>query len=196
MYELPKSVEVNGTEYKIRSDYRAALDICTALSDNDLEDVDKANVILDIFYPAFSGYEVNRDGETETILMPPEDYQEAIRKCFWFIDCGDEEVPTRKSPKLMDWEQDFKYIVAPINRVCGQEVRSAEYMHWWTFVSAYYEIGGDCLFAQIVRIREKLAEHKSLDKSDLEFYRKNRSMVDLKVNYSAQEQEVLNQWIK
>jgi len=52
--------------------------------------------------------------------------------------------PKRKA-KLADWEQDFPLIVNPVNRVLGYEVRDCEYCHWWTFLSAYYEIG-DCLF--------------------------------------------------
>ena len=190
MYDLPTSVNVNGTEYEIRSDYRAALDICAALSDNELEDTDKIAAVLAIFYPGVDD-------------MPVEDFQKAIKQCFWFIDCGDEE-QNRKAPKLMDWEQDFKYIVAPINRVCGQEIRAVKYdfetntggLHWWTFISAYYEIGGNCMFANIVRIREQLAKGKALDKSDKEWYLQNKNLVDFKDNYTRQESELLNQWIK
>lgn len=177
---LPTTVEVGGKEYKIRSDYRAILDICVAMNDAELDQQEKAETALDIFYPAFAE-------------MPPEDYQEAIERCFWFINCGDAE-QEQKHVKLMDWEQDFKYIIAPINRVTGKEVRSVKYMHWWTFVAAYYEIG-DCTFAQIVRIRDKKARGKALDKTDAEWYRKNRSLVDMKTTYTQQEEEVLSAWL-
>lgn len=180
MYELPRSLEVCGRTYEIRSDYRAVLDICAALSDIDLSDQEKAFVALDIFYPELSE-------------MPQEDYQEAIQKCFWFINCGSDEQSSHKSPKLMDWEQDFKHIVSPINRVMGKEIRALEYLHWWTFISAYYEIG-DCLFAQIVRIREKKIKGKKLDKSEKEFYAKNRHLVDFKKTFSESEKEILAAW--
>lgn len=179
MYELPKSLTVCGSEYEIRSDYRAVLDICAALSDNKLDDQDKALVALDIMYPAFAE-------------MPPEHYQEAIQQCFWFINCGDDD-QNRKAPKLMDWKHDFRYIVAPINRVVGQDVRSIPYLHWWSFISAYYEIG-DCTFAQIVRIRDRKARGKTLDKMDREWYNRNRSLVDLPTNYTEAENEILKLW--
>lgn len=179
MYDLPKSLTVCGSEYEIRSDFRAVLDICAALSDNELDDQDKALVALDIMYPAF-------------VEMPPEHYQEAIQQCFWFINCGDDD-QNRKAPKLMDWEHDFKYIVAPINRVMGQEVRSVKYLHWWTFISAYYEIG-DCTFAQIIRIRDKKARGKTMDKMDREWYSRNRSLVDLPTRYTEAENEILKLW--
>ena len=179
IYDLPKRLVVCGSEYDIRSDYRAVLDICTALSDVELTDEDKAFVALGVFYPTFE-------------KMPPEHYQEALAQCFWFINCGDEE-QNRHAPKLMDWEQDFRYIVAPINRVVGQEIREIPYLHWWSFISAYYEIG-DCVFAQIVRIRDKKAKGKPLDKEEQRFYRDNRQMVDFKAKYTDAENELLKLW--
>ena len=180
MYELPKSLEVCGVNYEIRSDYRAVLDICTALSDVELSDQEKGVIALLIFYPDFD-------------TMPQDHYKEALERCFWFINCGSEEEQTRKAPKLMDWEQDFQYIVAPVNRVMGVEIRAMDYLHWWSFISAYYEIG-DCTFAMIVRIRDKKARNKPLDKQETEWYRKNRQMVDLKQTFSEAEKDVMAVW--
>ena len=177
---LPTSVEVSGTDYDVRSDYRAILDICTALSDADLSDEDKPLVALDIFYPRLQD-------------MPQERYEEAVKRCFWFINCGDAQQENRPSPRLVDWEQDFKYIAAPINRVTGQEIRAVEYMHWWTFIAAYQEIG-DCTFAQIVRIRDRKAKGKPLDKSDAEWYRKNRHLVDFRTQYTQNDDAVFDVW--
>lgn len=179
MYDLPTSFNFGGTEYEIRSDYRAILDICTALSDPELDEQDRGIVILSIFYP-------------DLTEMPPEHYDEAIERCFWFIDCGDTQ-SKQKGARLVDWEQDFHMIVAPVNRVVGREIRAIKYMHWWTFISAYMEIG-DCTFAQIVRIRDMLAKGKSLDKSDREWYNKNRHLVDMKANYSQVESDLLKHW--
>lgn len=180
IYALPTSVKVKGAEYEIRSDYRAVLDILTALSDNELDDHDKTEAILEIFYPDFDE-------------MPSENYQEAINQCFRFIDRWHEEKPKQKEPVLMSWEQDFDMIVAPINRIAGCEVRSLEYLHWYSFLSFYQEIG-DCLFAQVVRIRDKKAHGKTLDKQDREFYRRNRDIVDLKTNYTEAEKDILAAW--
>ncbi|BAK99015.1 hypothetical protein OBV_18170 [Oscillibacter valericigenes Sjm18-20] len=177
---LPATVEVCGVEYDILSDYRAILDICVALSDPELSGQDKALVALDIFYPGFAN-------------MLPEHYDEAVKRCFWFINCGDRQ-DARPAPKLVDWEQDFKYIVAPINRVTGKEIRAVNYMHWWTFIAAYYEIG-DCTFAQIVRIRDKKAKGKPLDKSDAKWYRENRQLVDMKTQYTQKDDDVLDAWL-
>jgi hypothetical protein len=192
VYDLPKSLEVCGALYEIRSDYRAMLDICIALSDPELEEQEKVFTALDIFYPAFFGYEIERDGETETVLMPQEHYEDAVAACFKFIACDDEH-KQKNQPKLMDWAQDFQYVVAPVNRVMGQEIRAVPYLHWWSFVSAYREIG-ECTFAQIVRVRDKLARGKPLDKQDREWYNQNRHMVDMRAKYTSAEDELLKKF--
>ena len=180
IWSLPTSVNVNGTEYGIRSDYRAVLDILTALTDNELDDHLKTEAALEIFYPGFDE-------------MPPGDYQEALNQCFRFIDRGQDRKEKKHEPALMSWEQDFDIIIAPINRIAGCEVRALEYLHWYSFLSFYQEIG-DCLFAQVVRIRDKKAHGKSLDKQDREFYRKNRDIIDLKTTYTESEKDVLAAW--
>lgn len=179
---LPTHVEVGGVEYEVRSDYREVLDICAALSDPELSDEERAEIALDIFYPDFG-------------KMPQEHYQEALERCMWFVNCGKVETRGGKSPRLVDWEQDFQYIVAPINRVAGQEIRAAEYLHWWTFIAAYREIG-DCTFAQIVRIRDQLARGKPFDKSDREWYCRNRELVDFKRKYTERDEEILGPWLR
>ncbi len=176
---LPKTVDVCGREYPIRSDYRVILDICRVLDDTDYSQYDKALAVLVAFYPDISD-------------IPQAHYKEALEWCMWFIRCGDEE-PDGKTPRLIDWDQDIRYIVSPINRVAGMEVRDVEYMHWWTFIGYFSEIG-DCLFAQIVNVRQKLATGKTLNKDEREFYRKNRKLVDLKQRYTTQESELIRVW--
>ena len=185
-YGLPTSVEIDGVDFAIRYDFRAILDIFEALNDPDLEQWERILAALQIFYIDF-------DQLT--------DYNTAAMECFKFINGGNEDDTKKKSPKLMDWEQDFPYIVAPVNRIIGKEIRSIPYdektntgcLHWWTFLSAYTEIG-ECFFAQVVRIRDLKARGKALDKSDREFYRRNRDVIDIKTRYSDAENELLSAW--
>lgn len=188
-YGLPVSVEINGEEYQIRTDFRVILDVLEVLSIPDCGVNEKTLTALDIFYPDFG-------------RMSPRDWEEATRRCYWFIDGGGEP-DCEKRPRLMDWEQDFPQIVAPINRVIGTEIRAIPYdretntggLHWWTFLSAYQEIGGDCLFAQIVGIRSKKAKGKKLDKSEQEFYKRNRKLIDFERKYTDRDDEVISKWI-
>lgn len=181
MFGLPKSVEIDGKSYSIRSDFRAILDIVTALSDADLTDSDKIVILLSIFY----------DDEI------PENTEEAIKKCFWFISCGDDsfDKERRKTAKVMDWEQDFPVLIGSINSVAGFEVREKDYMHWWTFIGYYMNLG-ECTFSHIVSIRQKIAKHKKLEKWEKEFYNDNRDKIDIKTRYSEQENSLVDMWTK
>ena len=179
-YDLPTSAEINGAEYAIRSDYRAVLDIIEVMGDSTISDEDRALIALNIFYEDFEH-------------LPVSDFQEAIERMFWFVNGGEESKPQGKKPRLMDWRQDFPLIVSPINRVLGYEVRASEYLHWWTFLAAYQEIG-DCLFAQVVSIRKKRAKGQKLDKQDMQFYRENHRLVDLTTEETDAEKALFDAW--
>lgn len=185
-YDLPTSATIGNAEYPIRSDWRPIIDIIEVMSDPDISDEERAYVTLSIFYPDFKD-------------MPEGDIDEAIAFMHWFISGGgdrSDSAPEKpRGPKLMDWGQDLPILISPINRVLGCEVRAIEYLHWWTFLSAYYEIGGDCLFAQVVSIRKKRAQGKKLDKTDAEFYLNNKEIIDFKVQLSSEEEKILEEWI-
>lgn len=180
-FKLPTSIVVSEKTYVIRWDFKDILTILEALADPELDQAEKAQVMLGIFYP-----------DLESI--PDEDLSEAMQQAAWFID-GGMEAPHKKGPRLMDWGQDFPWIVAPINRVLGRDVRVGDPLHWWTFLSAYYEIG-DCTFAQIVRVRNMQAKGKRLDKADREWVRENADLVRLKSHYSSEDDDLLSLWTK
>ena len=174
-YRLPTTVEVNGIERNIRSDFRAILDIISALNDPELSQNEKAQVCIQIFF------------EEE---IAPDDVKAGLEACFRFIDLGDSV--KQNAPNIVDWEQDFRYIIAPINAVAGSDVRALPYLHWWTFLSAYMGIG-DCLFAQIVAIRDKKVRGKKLDKADRDFYNRNRDLIDIQKPMTDAEKEILKE---
>jgi hypothetical protein len=175
---LPVALEVGGEERPIRTDYRVALDIFLALTDPELDNYNRVMETLECLY---------------IDEIPSELWEEALKKAFWFLRGGEDEKKDN-GPQLVAWSQDFNYIAAPISKVVGQDIRGMEYLHWWSFLSAYMGIG-DCLFAEIVRIRDKKARGKKLDKVDRDFYRKNREIIDIKKPLTDSEQEILKEWM-
>ena len=177
---LPHTVTIDNKEYRIRTDFRVILEIIEALNDPDLKNEEKAEALLTMFY-----------------IDLPKDLLEAVKQAYRFIDMGKNE--TKKRPKIMDWEQDFEYIIAPVNRVLGKEIRTIPYdyatdeggLHWWTFMSAYMEIGGDCLYSQIIQMRDKVVRHKKLEKYEREWLTRNRDLVTIKTRYSDKDDEML-----
>lgn len=176
MWELPKTINLNNRDFEIRTDYRAILDILIALEDPNYEADEKILILIQILYV-----------DWESI----EDFDEAYEKGIKFINMGQES--NTDGMKLMDWEQDSDLIVSPINQIVGTEIRSLEYMHWYTFLSAYMNIG-ESLFSQVVSIREKMKRGKTLDKQEKEFYKRNSEMIDLKTKYTDKEKEIFKNW--
>ena len=152
IWALPTTVDVNGTTYPIQSDYRAILDILVALTDRELDERGKAEAALTIFYPGFDE-------------MPVSDYQEALNRCFRFIDHGQENREKRKQPEIMSWAQDFDLYIAPINRIAGCEVRSLEYLHWYSFLAYYQEIAIACMHRWYPSGRKRPGERASTSRS-------------------------------
>ena len=82
--------------------------------------------------------------------------------------------------------QDEQIIFSAVNNVAKREVREVEYMHWWTFLSAYMEIG-ECTFTHILSIRQKRATGKKLEKWEQDYIRDNKDLVLLKDKLTEQE---------
>lgn len=171
-WKLPVSLCVGGENWKIRTDFRAILDILRYFNDPEYEPDERWEICLDILYEDYEH-------------MPYRLKREAVEKAVEFIDAGIKDDGKQK-PHTMDWEQDAAVIIPSINRVLGKEIRALEYMHWWTFVGAYMEIG-EGLFSQILNIRLKKAKGKKLEKWEQEFYRENRALIDLKTKYTEEE---------
>lgn len=177
-WSFPTSLNVGGVNYEIRTDYRSVLDLFTALNDPELQDESEeltayaqTQCILQIMFPQCDD-------------IPEEHIQEALQKVSEFIDMGIRD--ERKKPKTMDWEQDAPIIIPAVNKVLNMEIRAQKYIHWWTFLGAYMEIG-ESLYSTVIDIRQKKQKHKKLEKWEEEFYRENKSIVDLKENYTEEE---------
>lgn len=180
MWNLPISVEIDGTEYAIRNkcDYRVVLDVISALNDEDLEIEHRIECALFIFYEDLTGLK---------------DIQTAIMEMMKIINLGEETTEEEQhKPQLMDWEHDFTQIAPPISRVLGYSVRDKKnYTHWYDFIGAYMEIG-ECTFANIISIRNKRMNGKKLENWEQEFYRENKKIIDLPHKLTDEEQEWLD----
>ncbi len=164
-YLLPETISVVGVDYPIRTDFRAILDILCAMNDPELTNQGKAEVTIRILFPEWK-------------KIPAERMQETLEKAIAFIDCGNED-DGKPHPKLIDWEQDAHILVPAINSVAHTEIRALKYLHWWTFMGYYMDIR-ESLFSEVLNIRLKKAKHKKLDKAEQEFYKNNKTLVDLK----------------
>jgi len=169
-WELPKEAVIGGKTYGLNTDYRQILRIFSWLQQEEYPEFLRWQVAFALFYDAD---------------IPDADFAEAAEYFRWFVNCAQEETPN-PGPQLLDWEQDAQDIVADVNKVAGQEIRSLSYLHWWTFLGWFRGIGEGNL-STLVAVRDKLRRGKKLEKWEQEFCSRNRSRVTLRKKYSAKE---------
>jgi len=184
MYEIPTTITVGSTEYRIRNkgDYRMVLDCFSALQDASLNSNERLFCSLIIFYE-----DINCIADINKF----EDLEEAATKMFDFFNCGrSQSIGKKMNHKLIDWEQDSQIICSAINKVANKEVRAEPYIHWWTFMG-YYSAVGESLLSTIVSIRDKIVRGKKLEKHERIFRQENPEYFIWNTNNIDEEAEEL-----
>ena len=184
MYELPTSVTVNDTEYKIRNDgdYRMVLDCFSALNDIEMGEDYRILASLIIFYEDF-------DSISDIMSEDNDVVNELAHEMMVFFNCGVED-EDRDMPKLIDWETDTNIITAAINNVAGKEIRLEKYLHWWTFIGYYMSVG-ESVLSTVVGIRNKIIRNKKLEKWEQEYKAEHRKYFEWN-SKSTEERELDN----
>lgn len=164
MYELPTEIIIEGVPYKIRNrgDYRIVLGAFSALEDPELEKKERIISALIIFYEDLN--------EVEDVLTLP-NLESAVTKMYEFFN-GDKPESVKTARKLLDWEDDSAMICAAVNNVAKTEIRTLEYLHWWTFLSYYMSVG-ESVMSTVVSIRDKMITGKKMEKWENEYKRAN-----------------------
>ena len=184
MYRLPTKVTVDNLEFNIRErgDFRMVLDCFKALQDEELSEDYRVLASLLIFYNEFNDFEDLRVYEPQL--------NELVKEMYRFINGGEEQSPgAERDVSLVDWEQDSQLVCAAINNVANQEIRSVEYLHWWTLLGYYMSIGQSVL-STVVSIRDKIAHHKKLEQWEKDFKKNNPKYFVWR--QTAQEQDLNN----
>lgn len=165
--QLPKTLQISGNSYPIRTDYRNILRIFEAFHDESLSDKEKMLVCLQRMFINFRS-------------IPRGDYKEAYEQVNWFIGCGRPE-ENRPPVRTFNWVKDEQIMFPAVNKAAGTEVRAVGYMHWWTFMGYFESIDSESLFGTVLSIRQKKAKGKKLEKHEKEFLSNNKALMALDV---------------
>lgn len=179
---LPEVLTVGGEEYPIRTDYRNVLQVFEAFQDPELTQEEKWIVAIYLLFEDFSC-----DDDVLEAAQDGFDLCEAMKQISWFISAGQPEKQVLEQPTY-NWTQDEQMIFSAVNKVAGRETREMEYLHWWTFLGYFNEVG-EGTFSFIVSIRNKLNRGKKLEKYEKEFLSHNKELVLMKKPLTKEEQE-------
>ena len=176
---LPKTLNVNGKALPIRTDFRIVLNLFPMYEDQELSDPEKAYITCKRLY----------DRE-----IAPEDFIEATKQAYWYIDGGEMPKSEPSKARIIDWQKDERMIMPAVSKTIGvPDIRALSYLHWWTFLGCFGEIG-EGMMTTVLTLRRKQAEGK-LTKEERDFVRKNEDLICLRTPEEEAELQELRDFL-
>lgn len=178
--KLPVSVEINGREYLLNTDFRVGLKIMEAWEDSELTEREKQWVMLKLLYPEI-----------------PEDVAEACRLALNFLNCGEEstEGSTEAEQRRYSFSKDAKYIYTAILQTHGVDLERVDYLHWWKFQYLFLDLREDCFFSRLIYYRTQRAKGK-LTKEEAEYCQAIQGILDLPEDKNPNADEAADEFMR
>lgn len=181
---FPTKTIIDEKEYTLNTDFRNCLNIILAFEDNELLDVDKIDVMLELLY--------GKDNIPKNVNL-------AIEKAILFLDCG--EISSNKSSegmanRLYSFKKDAKYIYSAIRQTHKIDLENIEYLHWWKFVYMFLDLDPNCFFCKMLDLRNKKIKGK-FTTEERKLYLQLYDILEIENNtfYSEDEQNEINEFM-
>ena len=161
---LPETVEIDGAEYRINSDFRISILFELLMQDDEVGKRQKLIQGLKLYYPEI-----------------PQNMTEAVEKMIWFYRCGKETENDRSgsggrgSKQVYSFEYDDDYIYAAFLEQYGIDLQDVEDLHWWKFRALFKSLGEDTEFVKIMGYRSINITSK-MSNEQREFYKKMQTV--------------------
>ena len=141
---LPESIQADGREVRILTDFRAWIQFLELFGDKNIDDADKAAMLphwLEEPQPltreiveGLCAFCRARELEPD----PPDD---------------DEPEDPESRPPRWDWSVDAKFVIGDFRRFYGIDLLRVEYLHWWEFRALFTALPEDSRSMQRIGIR-------------------------------------------
>lgn len=182
--ELPESVEIEGIEYEINTDFRISMLFELMMQDPDITDEEKVENALELYFPQ----------------IPPVEYiSETIDVIMDFYSCGKDKLVSNgksnskgKAKQIYSFESDADYIYAAFLDQYRIDLQDIEYLHWWKFKALFNALKEDNEIVKIMGYRS-INITNDMSKHEKEFYKKMKELYKLPDNISKNEKEKINQ---
>lgn len=163
--------------YQIDSDFRTGIQICMALEDQSLSDMEKLAASAELLFP----------------LIQPEikDIQEAAEWFLsgWNLDNIQKSNKSNDTVRILDFNIDQWRIYSAFKHQYGIDLHTAE-LHYWQFMGLLTTLE-ECAFTRVIDIRQKKTKNK-MSKEEKEAILKAKKIYSLgeqKENLSEEEKE-------
>ena len=188
---LPESVEVNGAEYEINSDFRTSILFELLMQDPEIDETEKALSAIDLYF----NNESNKDKRFDTNI-----FKGLIDAMMWFYGCGKEEAkqskdeeiegeePVRHNELIYNFNFDDEYIYGAYLTQYGIDLNSIDYLHWWKFRAMMKGLDSELQFVKIMGYRA-IEITSDMSKSEKKHYTKMKKLYALPDLRTEEEKE-------
>ena len=165
----PSSVEIEGVEYDINTNFRHSILFELLMQDDNYLDDEKVEGALALYYPVI-----------------PENKAEGIEKILWFYKGGKQEVEGSASgneqvgsvKEIYSYEHDDDYIYSAFLDQYGIDLHDIEDLHWWKFKAMFKSLKEDNKISKIMGYRA-ITINNDMSDADKKFYKEMKNIYAL-----------------
>ena len=176
---LPETVEIEGTEYAIETNFRTFILFEMMMQDPELSDAEKARQGLELVYPEI-----------------PENLDAAVDGLLWFYAGGKRWREKRAGAvegttgvqRIYSFEHDDDYIYSAFLTQYHIDLQDIEYLHWWKFKALFSALEERHEFVKIMRYRS-VAISPKMTAEEQKFYRTMKRLYALPDKRSEEEKQ-------
>lgn len=148
---LPETVEVDGSVFNIRTDFRIGIQVSLAIQDTELDELEKIEKVITLYY----------------VDSFPSDLEKAINAVIDFHirkELTQSEWSPKSLKKVVDDTLDFDYdsdnVCADFQREYGLDLTDPTlYIHWWRFLALLNGLSDTSLIKTIASYRAYQPDH-------------------------------------
>ena len=159
---VPTTVEIDGVDYEIYSDFRIGILFEMLMCDREYSDSEKIMQALELYYPVI-----------------PADVNAAVEKILWFYQGETTEYTSKSGGKranqIYSYEHDAEYIYAAFLDQYGINLQQVDYLHWWEFKALFKGLKSDNEIVKIMGFRAMEID-RDMSKKEQKYYRKMKEM--------------------
>lgn len=168
---LPTTVEIDGEEYPIRSDFRTSIQF-EMLVQEETKEEQLLLQMLDLYYEE----------------IPP-NVTAAVEKALWFYSGGRKEEKSSSgsgsNTQPYSFECDWDYIYAAFLEQFQVDLEETD-LHWWKFRAMFASLSDKTKFAEIIGYRTVKVDSK-MPKQQKDFYNRMKKIYALPKNNLEQQ---------
>ncbi|WP_050636188.1 Gp15 family bacteriophage protein [Candidatus Stoquefichus sp. SB1] len=175
--KYPKHVTIDGVKYPINTDFRVALKCFDIINDENISDTERTYAVV---YKLFG------------FIPKDEDMPIFVEKVEKYLACGESQEQHKERKKDMDFEQDFKYLVASFMSDYHINLVESD-MHWYQFINLIQGFTENSVMNRVRDLRNyDLSEVK--DQKQRNKIIKAQQSVALKSELTQEEQEAIDEF--